>query len=140
MNSGSTFAVHLGGITAVTGYGQVDITGTISLNSPTLAIDTTGYNPISTAKYFILVDGSGSAISGTFAGLANGSPIAFGNFVGTISYTGSFSAGTLAGGHDVVIYNVASVPEPNGILAAALVAFGLLHRLRRGARRLRTAL
>ena len=69
MSSGSTFAAQLSGNTAGTGYDQLSVTGTITLNNPALAIGSPlGFNPTTVpANSFTLITSSNSfAGNGTF--------------------------------------------------------------------------
>jgi len=125
LGSGSTLAVRLNGNTAGSTYDQVALTGTgtISLTGSTLTLSGS-YSPLAGDVLTIILNGPNSPIAGAFANPAvPGDPLgrlAFGSYQANISYFGS--AGTISGGHDVVVYNFVPVPEPGAILAVAAVA------------------
>ena len=136
MSSGSTYAIAFSGSAPVIGYSQATVTGTITLNNATLTVNTTGFSPTSLQRYYIVINDGGAAITGTFNGMPNGSLVNVGGFVADISYFGDSAIGSLNGGHDVVLYNFASVPEPKGVLgiiAFAALAVGLYRHFLRGA-------
>jgi autotransporter-associated beta strand protein len=69
-STGSTFSAVLNGTTVGVGYSQLNVTGTVALSgSPTLNV-TVGF-PSSVGDVFVIITGTG-ALSGTFAGLADG--------------------------------------------------------------------
>src|SRR5262249_51862356 len=70
-STGSTFMVALNGITAGTGYGQLNVTGTVALSgSPTLNVSV-GFSSVVNDTFMIIV--STGNITGTFNGLADNS-------------------------------------------------------------------
>jgi autotransporter-associated beta strand protein len=77
-SSGSIFAVDLGGTTAGTGYDQLNVTGTVSLGGATLSASTFGgFTPSNAVQqiYRIINNDLTDSISGTFAGLPEGSAV-----------------------------------------------------------------
>ncbi len=95
--------VALNGTTAGSGFDQFAATGTVNLTGATLNLTTqVGFNPAPGTTFDILVNNGGSAITGTFVGLAQGATVTAGLDQFTISYTGGTS------GHDVVLTRVAS--------------------------------
>ncbi|UJH66977.1 BspA family leucine-rich repeat surface protein [Allomuricauda sp. SCSIO 65647] len=87
LENGSTFDAEVNGPTPGTEHDQIVVTGTVTLNSPTLNL-IGGYANAPTDE-IILIDNDGTdAVTGTFTGLAEGASVAFGGFNGTISYTG----------------------------------------------------
>lgn len=132
--TGATLSFTLGGATAGTGYSQIAFG---SGNSDTLTLDSgsllslqfaNGFDPV-TGEQFVLVDlgNAGSAIAGTFAGLAEGSLLTVGGTTFEISYLG----GT---GNDLTL---TAVPEPamTAALLAGVAALGAVFwrsRQRRG--------
>ena len=88
--SGSTYSVNLDGATAGSGYSQLNVTGsgtTITLGGSTLGI-ALGVTPALGDTYTIMNNGGGSAIAGTFNGLAEGATDTVGGCAFTISYQG----------------------------------------------------
>jgi fibronectin-binding autotransporter adhesin len=92
LNSGATLKLDINGATAVTGYDQVNVTGTVNLNANTGAGATlnlaVGLAPV-TGTVFVLINNDGAdAVAGTFAGLAQGATVSAAGQSFTISYTG----------------------------------------------------
>ena len=101
----STFNVEIGGVTAGSGAGnhdQVQADGTVAIGSGvTLGLSALGgFTPILGDSFTVIDnDGISDAVSGTFAGLAEGASIA--NFLGSgLNATISYAAGD---GNDVVL-------------------------------------
>jgi hypothetical protein len=85
--STANFSVDLNGTTAGSGYDQLDVTGSVTLSNPTLAL-TVGYIPAA-GNTFTLINNDGSdAVSGTFNGLAEGATLRSGTQLYEISYVG----------------------------------------------------
>lgn len=73
LHSGATFATQMDGITAGTGYGQLIVSGTISLNNATLLLTVlSGFTLPFESAYEILNNTGSSSISTTFSGLVEG--------------------------------------------------------------------
>ncbi len=109
--SGSTFDVEIGGTTPGNGAGfhdQLNVTGTVALGGATLVTSSFGgFVPTDGDTFVIINNDGGDAVSGTFAGLAEGATIT--NFLGngidaTISYVGG-------DGNDVVLESAAPPPQ-----------------------------
>ena len=89
----STFNVVLGGTTAGTGYDQLNVTGTVNLDSDSLGGSSLnvsfapGYTP-SLGDSFVIVANSGGPIQGTFDGLPEGATIPIGGQNLEITYVG----------------------------------------------------
>lgn len=114
LQSGGTYAVDLFGTGQGTTYDATLVNlGAISLGSSTLALNL-GYVPNPGDSFDILANTTGSAITGTFNGLAEGSQIVIGSTDLSITYLG----GT---GHDVVL---TVVPEPSTLTLAGLGLLG----------------
>ena len=115
LTSGSTLAIEINGATAGTQYDQVNVTGTVDLGGATLGV-TLGYTP-SVATVFVIVnnDGAANAITGTFAGLAEGATFAVGAITFRISYTGG-------DGNDVTLTVMDTTPDAFGFTAQTGVA------------------
>lgn len=103
--------IELGG-TATGEYDQLNVTGSVTLAGATLNVSHwNGYVPINGDSFTIINNDASDAVSGTFAGLAEGAQITVGEVIYTISYVG----GT---GNDVVLTTFDSPGPPNtaGIL------------------------
>jgi autotransporter-associated beta strand protein len=101
-HSGSAVDIALNGPTAGSGYDQITGTGTINLTDATLNVTpAVGFNAPAGAMFDILVNEPGTAITGTFANLPEGTNLQVGGNLFTISYAGG------ASGHDVVLSRVA---------------------------------
>ena len=101
--SGSTFNIASNGISAGTGYDQLDATGTVSLGGAALT-GTLGFTPTDGESFPIIE--STAPIVGTFAGLPQGASLTIGGVPFTISYTGG------ASGDDVVLTQAATTTTP----------------------------
>jgi autotransporter-associated beta strand protein len=122
---GSTFGIELNGATAGSGYDQLNVTGTVSLAG--LLNVTSGFTPPEGSLFFILLNDSDDAITGTFAGLANDSVFNAGGQDYRISYFGDSTTNSFTGGNDGVLM---AVPEPKAFLLGAFGVIALLRRRR----------
>jgi fibronectin-binding autotransporter adhesin len=95
LNSGSSLDVEINGTTPGTEHDQVNVTGTVTLNSPELNISL-GYAPVKGDTYTIINNDAVDAVTGTFNGLTEGATFSFGSQLFQITYTG-------VDGNDVVI-------------------------------------
>ncbi|MGE3517663.1 MAG: choice-of-anchor D domain-containing protein [Vicinamibacterales bacterium] len=116
-----TFSVRLDGANAGTEYDQLAVTGTVNLTGAALSV-ALGYAPTTGSSYRILDNDAADAITGTFAGLAEGATFTSGGYTFQISYVG----GT---GNDVVLTNLAGIPtklgfdtQPSAIVAGSVIA------------------
>jgi autotransporter-associated beta strand protein len=126
LSANGTLVVEINGVNPGTDYDVLAVNGTVNVTNALLNA-TMGYAPSMSDKFFIIVNDAADAITGTFAGLPDGSTVALGGpWSGQISYFGDSATGALTGGNDVVIYNV--VPAPG---AAALLGVGGLMAARR---------
>ena len=92
-----TYQAEIGGTTACSGYDQMRVTGTINLTSGTLVTSLYGGFVPAVGQSYTIIDNDGAdAITGTFAGLAEGATITVTGVTYRISYVG----GT---GNDVVL-------------------------------------
>ncbi|HEY2156870.1 MAG TPA: Ig-like domain repeat protein [Isosphaeraceae bacterium] len=94
LDSQSKFAVAINGTNAGSGYGQVAAGGAIALGG-TLSV-TLGTTPTGNQQFTLIHNTSGSAATGTFTGLPEGSEVVFGNQSFRITYNTGAS-------HDVVL-------------------------------------
>jgi len=129
-DSTSKLSIEIDGLTVGTNYSQLDVNGPISLANATLSLSGSYLTApaVTNDLFFILLNGSGSAVSGTFAGLPNGSHVFSSsgqNFI--ISYAANAGTNSFTGGTDIALL---AVPEP-GSAAALLTGAGLLLGLRR---------
>src|SRR6266704_3406652 len=93
--------VQLNGTAPGTGYDQLSVTGTVNLGGATLS-GTLGFSPTSGTTFTIINNDGSDAVSGTFAGLPEGSTVVLSGQTFQISYVG----GT---GNEVVL----TVAAPN---------------------------
>jgi uncharacterized repeat protein (TIGR01451 family) len=111
-SGGPSFVVQLNGTTAGTGYDRLNVTGTVNLSGATLS-GTVGFAAADGMAFTIITNDGADAITGTFAGLAQGSSVTLSGQKFTISYVG----GT---GNDVVLTRTA----PSLGLASSAVPSG----------------
>ncbi|MBL0141947.1 MAG: IPTL-CTERM sorting domain-containing protein [Betaproteobacteria bacterium] len=137
----NTGSVTLGGATAIeilgttlgTQYDNINVTGTVTIAGGTLSLSG-AYVPVLGDVFTIISNDGADAVTGTFAGLAEGATIGFNGATLRISYVG----GT---GNDVVLTvlsgAVAAAPVPTlsewlmVLLATLLAASGMLAARRR---------
>lgn len=126
LDAGGTLAMELTGATVGTEYDQLIVGGAITLDGD-LDITLT-YAPTEGTNFFLIDNLGGGAVTGAFAGLAQGATFVADGQLFQISYTGDSGTNSFTGGNDVVVQ---AVPEPSaiGMLGAGL--FMLTHLLRR---------
>ncbi len=96
LSSGSpTFSVALNGTTAGSGYSQDNVTGTVNLTGATLSASL-GYTPTNGDSYTLISNDGSDPVTGTFAGLPEGTGLVIGGYSFRISYVGG-------DGNDVVL-------------------------------------
>ena len=101
-NTKSTYVVNIASPTA---FDSIHSSGAIALSAANLQIALgSGFSGAVGDTYDILTNNSGQAITGTFAGLAEGTTITVPNGSSTVSFRISYVGGT--SGHDVVLTEV----------------------------------
>ncbi len=107
LDSQTTFDVELNGPSPGSGYDQLNVYGSVTLNNAALSV-TLGYTP-SFGDCFVFVNNDGSdSVNGTFAGLPEGGFVTNGAIVLQISYGGG-------DGNDVVLTRAAPPPLTIGL-------------------------
>ncbi|QJR15134.1 IPTL-CTERM sorting domain-containing protein [Usitatibacter palustris] len=92
--AGSTLQVDLNGPTPGTQHDQVSVTGTAALGGATLTV-TLGFTPVLGQVFTIINNDGADAVTGTFAGLPEGSILTVGATQFYVSYAGSGNDVTL---------------------------------------------
>jgi hypothetical protein len=100
MGAGATLRAELNGAVPGTGYDQLQVNGTVNLSGATLDLRP-GFAAAQGTAFLILVNDSNDAVSGAFAGLAEGAVFSAGGQHFAISY----KAGS--GSNDVVVTRTA---------------------------------
>ena len=93
--SGSVFNPEINGTTVGTQYDQLNVTGTVGLGGATLTV-TLGFTPAAGNTFTIINNDDTDAVTGTFAGLAQGATFTESGTTFQISYVGG-------DGNDVVL-------------------------------------
>lgn len=102
LNSGSTVNIEINGPIVGTQYDQLNVTGTVSLGNATLNTALSNiYNPSAGQAFTIINNDGADAVTGTFAGLAEGDVFYAGSTSLRISYAGG------SNNNDVVLTTVA---------------------------------
>ncbi|MCR9200590.1 MAG: hypothetical protein NXI04_18285, partial [Planctomycetaceae bacterium] len=97
LGSGSTLLIEVQGTTPGTEHDQVNVTGTVTLSGGSLSVDVLPpYNPAVGDSYVIINNDGVDAVTGTFAGLAEGAVFSSDGELFTVSYVGG-------DGNDVVL-------------------------------------
>jgi cytoskeletal protein CcmA (bactofilin family) len=103
VSAAGTMAFDLVTPTPGSGHDQLAVNGTVTLNNPTLQISFPGVPPAAGQSFVLIANDGTDAISGTFAGLPEGSSVV----VGATSIQITYAGGT---GNDVVA-TIASGPK-----------------------------
>jgi hypothetical protein len=98
LNSSTTFVVKLNGATAGSGYSQLNVNGSVSLNDAALSV-ALGFTPAIRDSFIIVSNDGSEAVSGTFSGLPEGAVLNLAGLPFRISYAG----GT---GNDIVLTRI----------------------------------
>ncbi len=75
------FEAELGGLTTCSGYDQLNVTGTVALGTTTTLSASLfgGYTPAAVGNSYTIINNDGTdAVTGTFAGLAEGATFTLG--------------------------------------------------------------
>ena len=129
LQSGATLEIEIDGTTVGTQYDRVDVSGTVDL-AGTLDV-VLGYAPEVGDAFMIIDNDAGEAVSGSFAGLAEGDT--FSETYDSTDYEfkvyyAANNVGGLGDGNDVVLE---VIPEPSILVVIGAGALTLLARRRR---------
>jgi len=129
MLAGSTFA---GDIISTTSIDRLNVAGTVFLADAGLSLSAgVGFNPQANQLFPLIINDLDDLVSGTFAGLPEGSTVVVSGFPFQLSYAANLDAGAV--GNDVAL---TAIPEP-GSAVLLLGGFGMLigaQRMRRRGR------
>jgi len=106
----SLFSLDIGSVSL---FDQLNVTGTVSLAGDLQVNLLNGFDASGNNTFYLLLNDGTDPISGTFAGLAEGSDVVLNGHDYTISYTANGDSGSI--GNDVAL--VASVPEPTAMFS-----------------------
>ncbi len=88
-NAATTFRLNLNGNTPGTGYGQLNVHGSVNLGGAVFTNSVgAGFSPVQGQAIVIVNKDGTNAVTGTFAGLTNGSTVPVGNLKMRIDYKG----------------------------------------------------
>jgi autotransporter-associated beta strand protein len=121
-----TYTAEINGLTAGTGFDQINVTGSVDITGGSLVTMFSGTYALNN-MVFILTNDAADAITGTYNTFAQGAVVAsYGGFDWQISYLADSAASTFTGGNDIALM---AIPEPNA--AALLGSLGVIALLRR---------
>jgi hypothetical protein len=132
LNSGSNFSLDLNGPLAGTNYDQVDVTGGVFITGSNLLINSA--LGLAVGEHLFIVENDGTdAVTGTFAGLADGATFTADGVTFQIDYFASGQDGAFGPavpGNDIEL-TVTAVPEPTTWVGGALAFVALAYWQRR---------
>lgn len=110
LQNGATLIMELtgSGTTAGVNYDQLQVSGNILLGG-TLTLSLSSFSSPEGSRFFLINNTGSSAITGTFAGLAQDSTFSQGGVLFRISYTANIVSGEFTGGNDVALEVVPEV-------------------------------
>jgi len=124
------YTAEITGTTAGSGHDQIGVTGAVDITGGSLTALFSGTYALSDMIFILLNDGT-DAVTGTYAGFAQGALVAtHGGFDWQISYDADSTSNTFTGapnGNDIALR---AIPEPGTALLAGLGLFALLRRRR----------
>ena len=126
LTAGSTLAIEINGTTVGTQYDQVNVTGTVTLGGATLNV-VLSFTPTAGQVFTIINNDGSDAVTGTFAGLAEGATFTVGGTQFRISYVGSNDVTLTAVGTQAI----PTLSEWAQLIMVALLVGGGLFALRR---------
>jgi hypothetical protein len=109
--------IELNGATPGTGYDQLNVHGTLTLNSRIGLNASLNFSSWLSNTFTIINNDGSDPVAGTFSGLAQGATLTIGGQQFRISYTGG-------DGNDVVLTQISGAPSPT--LGLAVVSPGAL--------------
>src|SRR5262249_19014191 len=114
------YAADLNGPNPGTDYDQVNVTGTVTLNNPTLALSG-GFTPNPNLTVVLIANDAADPTPLGFNGLGEVAPVSVGAFSGFLRYAGN-------DGNDVIL----KVPGPVGVTGSSLTGNAFTVRVEGG--------
>ncbi|MGV3533640.1 MAG: autotransporter-associated beta strand repeat-containing protein [Chthoniobacteraceae bacterium] len=130
LTAGTQLRLELNDPTLGTGYDQLSLSGTVSLNGATLSLGGTYVTSVGTPSdvFFIILNNGLDAVDGTFAGLPEGSALLSSSGQAfRLTYTADADTSSFTGGNDVALQ---AIPEP-ATGAVLITGAGMLLGFRR---------
>lgn len=131
LQSSSEFQMEIGGITAGTGYDQLNVSGVVTLAGLLNVTMTSGYLPNNGDLFFLIDNDGANAIAGKFsnANVDDATVVNLGGRDWLISYKADFGSNAFSTltGNDVALM---AVPEPSAALIGGVGVLLLLRRRR----------
>lgn len=130
LNLAGTYTAQLAGMTACSGYDQLQVTGTVAVGGTLNIALLNGFTPATGDSFTLIANDGVDPVTGTFAGLPEGSTITIGTSRFSISYLGG-------DGNDVTLTALANLPglpqtgngtkenSPGIFATIVIVAFGI---------------
>ena len=108
--AGATASMEIDGTVAGTGYDQIVVTGTVDVSGATLTT-IFGYTSATSDSYILISNDGVDAVTGTFAGLAEGASFTANSRAYQISYAGG-------DGNDITVTDITSAPASPGAVTS----------------------
>jgi len=101
LNASTTLAIELNGTTPGSGYDQLSVNGSVTLNNVSLSV-TLGFTPALGTSFTLINNDGTDAVAGTFSGLPRGATFVVGTSQFQINYAGG-------DGNDVVLTRIVAL-------------------------------
>jgi hypothetical protein len=119
--SGGALKIEIGGLSAGQ-FDQVNVTGTVSLAGNAQISLFGSYTPTLGDKFFVILNDSTDAVTGTFANTDVSNQITVGNTTFAVNYSDNSPSGGAGNDVSITVVNIAPEPESAGLFLIGLAA------------------